>query len=321
LCAGFPGDILVFIAFASTDAVKLKVKIIPGSRSFKSIGQFRAFFSGLLVNKDDVVRFFLIRENVRDGLSIRYCAEKNEKNAQHYSFHKYIIPLLVIETMPEYSIIIPALHEAKKIAGCIQRVRTLNSSVQVIVVDGGSDDQTTLIAEKSGVECIRSPAGRGVQCNEGAKKAKGDILIFLHADTLLPANAFMLLHDLFAESKVKIGTFRLRFDSEHWFLRLCGYFTRLDSILTRFGDQCIVVRRSFFDELGGFEEWPIFEDVDFLLRARKKTRIYSFPAEVLTSARKFTQNGPIRQQVKNGVLILKYLMGVCPEQLAREYKK
>lgn len=223
--------------------------------------------------------------------------------------------------MPDYSVIIPTLNEAANIADCIQRLRTLNSSVQIIVVDGGSRDQTTLIAEKSGAEVICSAPGRGVQCNYGSKKANGDILIFLHADTLLPSNAFMFLNNLFSDPRVKIGTFRLRFDSENWFLGLCGYLTRFDSILTRFGDQGIVVRGSFFGELGGFPEWPLFEDVEFLKRARRVAKIYSFPACVVTSARKFTARGPIRQQLRNGILMLKYLCGVPVGQLAQEYQK
>ena len=131
----------------------------------------------------------------------------------------------------------------------------------------------------------------------------------------------MVLDEFFSDPKVLIGSFRLRFDDDHWFLRLSGYCTRFDSILTRFGDQGIVLRRNFFDELGGFPEWSLFEDVDFLRRARSKTKIHSFPAEVVTSARTFKLNGPIRQQVKNGILILKYLAGVPPEKLAKEYRK
>ncbi len=221
--------------------------------------------------------------------------------------------------MPDYSVIIPTLNEAENIAGCIDRIRTFNSSVQIIVADGGSGDQTARIAEKAGAQVVLSQPGRGIQCNCGAKNAKGSILIFLHADTCLPHEAFVVLNNIFSDSKIQIGTFRLRFDSDNWFLKLCGYLTRFDSLLTRFGDQCIVVRRNFFDELGGFPEWPLFEDVDFLRQARKKTRIHSFPAKVITSARKFKKNGPIRQQIRNGILILKYLAGVSPGKLAKEY--
>jgi len=223
--------------------------------------------------------------------------------------------------MPDYSVIIPALNEAAHVAACLERLRTLDPSAQIIVVDGGSRDQTTLIAEKAGAQVIPCQPGRGIQCNCGAKNAEGSILIFLHADTFLPAEALVVLNNFFSDPKVQIGTFRLRFDSENWFLKLCGYLTRFDSILTRFGDQGIVVRRSFFDALGGFPEWPLFEDLDFLRRARRKTRIYSFPAEVITSARKFKANGPIRQQIRNGVLIFKYLIGISPFQLAKEYRK
>jgi len=223
--------------------------------------------------------------------------------------------------MSDYSVIIPTLNEAAHIAACIERVRTLNSFAQMIVADGGSRDQTALMAEKAGAQVVGSQPGRGIQCNCGAKNAAGSIFIFLHADTFLPQEAFVILNNFFSDPRVEIGTFRLRFDSENWFLKLSGYLTRFDSILTRFGDQGIVVRRSFFNELGGFPEWPLFEDVDFLRRARKKTKIHSFPAEVLTSARKFKQNGPIRQQIKNGILILKYLAGVSPETLAKEYRR
>lgn len=223
--------------------------------------------------------------------------------------------------MQDYSVIIPALNEEANIASCLNRLRSFNPRLQVIVVDGGSVDQTPLIAEKAGVQVVRSQPGRGIQCNRGAKYATGSILIFLHADTQLPENTFLFLDDFFSDPRVLIGSFRLRFDYDHWFLKLSGYCTRFDSILTRFGDQCIVVRRGFFDDLGGFPEWPLFEDVDFLRRSRRKTKIYSFPAEVITSARKFKENGPIRQQIRNGILVFKYLIGISAEQLAREYRK
>ncbi len=223
--------------------------------------------------------------------------------------------------MQDYSVIIPTLNEEVNIASCITRLHSLNSRLQVIVVDGGSHDQTPSMAEQTGAQVVRSEPGRGIQCNHGAKHATAPILVFLHADTRLPENAFKILDGSFSDPRVQIGSFRLRFDYDHWFLRLSGYLTRFDSILTRFGDQGIVVRRSFFDELGGFPDWPLFEDVDFFCRARRKAKIHSFRSEVITSARKFKENGPIRQQVRNGILVFKYLVGISPSQLAKEYRK
>ena len=104
-------------------------------------------------------------------------------------------------------------------------------------------------------------------------------------------------------------------------LSLYAYFTRFDSILTSFGDQCMVVRRTFFNALGGFPDWPLFEDVHFLQKARKITRIQKVPADVTTSSDKFVRNGVIRQQLKNGSLIFQYIRGVSPEKLALQYEQ
>lgn len=221
----------------------------------------------------------------------------------------------------KYSVVIPVYNERENLASCIRSVRRLNSDCQIIVSDGGSQDGSLEVASREGVLVCCGQLGRGMQLNRGAQEAKGEILMFLHADTSLPVNAFAVLEKYFSCPEVKLGTFRLRFDSRHWFLRLCGFMTRFDTILTRFGDQCICVRLDLFKQLGGFPEWPLFEDVDFLRRARRKTKIHSFPAEAVTSARKFKHNGPIRQQINNGILILKYLAGVSPEKLAKEYRK
>ena len=221
--------------------------------------------------------------------------------------------------MLDYCVIIPALNEEAHIRACVERLRSLSPCVPITVVDGGSRDQTVQMAERAGARVIRSQPGRGVQLNSGARGSRNAILIFLHADTLLPDNSFAVLDRFFSGPQAAIGTFRLRFDDNRWFFRVCGYLTRFDSLFTRFGDQCIVVRRSLFDELGGFPEWPLFEDVDFLRRARRKTKIRSFPAEVLTSSRKFKKNGLVRQQIRNGILIVKYLLGVRAETLAKEY--
>ena len=222
----------------------------------------------------------------------------------------------------KFSVIIPALNEEKNIAGCISGIRAIDPSVEIVVVDGGSADATVLLAEQSGAIVCRSQPGRGIQCNAGAKVASGEILLFLHADTILPHNAFETLRSYFQNKDIQIGTFRLKFDEQHWLLKFYSYFTRFDSIFSRFGDQCIVVRKPFFDGLGGFPDWKIFEDVKILEEARKQTTIVSFPFPVTSSARRFLKNGIIRQQLINGWLILRYMMGVPYikiEELYRQY--
>ena len=220
-----------------------------------------------------------------------------------------------------FTVVIPTLNEADNIRSCITHLRQLKSDVEVVVADGGSRDDTVRIAESENVIVCRSEAGRGQQCNTGAAKSSGSILLFLHADTLLPSNAFELLEQYFRDEQVQIGTFRLGFDAPHAILKLYTFFTRFDSLFTRFGDQCIVLRKSFFTAIEGFPDWPLFEDVRLLQVAHEYTRVYSFPAQVTTSARRFKRYGLIRQQLRNATLIIRYLLNAVPEELALRYER
>lgn len=223
--------------------------------------------------------------------------------------------------IPErFSVIIPSFNEAARIEAAIQCVLLWNQKIQVIVADGGSSDGTVSLARRTGADVIETNLGRGIQCNQGAKKAAGEVFIFLHADTVVPLKAFQLLERFFENDAVLVGTFRLAFDENKWLLRAYAAFTRFDSLLTRFGDQCIVIRRSFFEELGGFPDWPLFEDVHLLRMARRRTKIHSFPARVTTSARRFTKTGLVRTQMINGWLMLQYLLGVSPVKLFGQYR-
>jgi rSAM/selenodomain-associated transferase 2 len=219
----------------------------------------------------------------------------------------------------KFSVIIPTLNEAQFIQPTIQRIRDLNESAQIIIADGESSDETVQLCQKAKLKIVFSKRGRGSQCNAGAEKACGDILLFLHADTLLPQNAFEVLSNYFRNPRINIGTFRLSFDSPNAMLRFYCSFTKFDSMFTRFGDQCIVIRKSFFQEIGGFQDWPLFEDVHLLRLARQRTPIISFPSAVITSARRFKTRGIIRTQIFNGFLLLLYLLGVSPTLLANWY--
>lgn len=224
-----------------------------------------------------------------------------------------------------YSVIVPALNEAGRIVMAVQRVRELaqadGSAVEVIVADGGSEDRTAELAYEAGARVVAAPRGRGSQCNAGAAVATGAIFVFLHADTTLPDGAFYLLSGEMATPTVQAGTFRLRLDEPHWLFRLYAAFSRFDSVFTTFGDQCIVVRRELFERLGGFPDWPLFEDVAFMRLVRRETRVRSFPAAVTTSARRFRREGVIRQSLRNGWYVLQYLLGVSPFELAAKYDK
>jgi rSAM/selenodomain-associated transferase 2 len=219
----------------------------------------------------------------------------------------------------KFSVIIPTLNEAKFIRTTIQRIRDLDETVEIVIADGESSDETVRLCQKATVNVEFAKRGRGSQCNTGAAKASGDVLLFLHADTFLPENAFELMTNYFSDHNIQIGTFRLAFDSQNAMLRFYCSFTKFDSMFTRFGDQCIVIRKSFFNEIGGFPDWPLFEDVHLLRLARRQTKIISFPLKVITSSRRFVARGIIRTQILNGFLLLLYLFGVSPILLANWY--
>ncbi|MEI7643664.1 MAG: TIGR04283 family arsenosugar biosynthesis glycosyltransferase [Chloroflexales bacterium] len=223
--------------------------------------------------------------------------------------------------MPTFSVIIPALNEESEIAGCVAAVRALDPGVEVIVADGGSHDRTTELAAAAGAVVVRAPVGRGPQCNAGAARASGEILVFLHADTALPAGAFAILRDILADPRVAVAKFRLSFDSRDWLLDIAAHLMWYDSRLTSYGDQGIVIRRSLFDTIGGFPDWPLFEDVRLFELARARSDIHVLPAEVVTSARRFRANGTIPQLLHDLWLWLQYLIGVSPHEIARSYER
>jgi rSAM/selenodomain-associated transferase 2 len=221
--------------------------------------------------------------------------------------------------MKKFSVIIPVFNEEINIKSSVKNIQSLDENIEIILVDGESKDNSYKIAKSLDIEAYRSLKGRGIQLNTGAKKASGEILVFMHIDTKLPEDAFEKLTSAFKDENIKVCKFRMKFDSDHWILKFYSYFTQFDSLLTSFGDQVIAVRKDFFHSIGGFPNWPLFEDVHFFRVARKNTRIKSLPGPVITSARGFLKRGLIKQQIFNGFLIIKYLFGVSPKKLYEEY--
>ncbi len=217
--------------------------------------------------------------------------------------------------------IVPVLNEAEHIVDCIAAIRAIDPNVEIIVADGGSSDATVDLAMAAGALVCRTPRGRGPQCHAGATRAGGDILLFLHADTQLPAAAFVHLRRLFANPQVQVAKFRLWFDSRDWLLDLAAMCMWVDTSITSYGDQCIVLRRSFYHELGGFPNWPLFEDVRLFEKARRRSRVRVVPARVITSARRFRKHGPIRQLLHDFWLLGRYLAGDSPWQIAANYER
>jgi hypothetical protein len=168
---------------------------------------------------------------------------------------------------------------------------------------------------------VRAPRGRGPQCNAGAARSTGEVLVFLHADTALPADAFPLLRVLLADPQIMVAKFRLSFDERDWLLDIAARLMWRDSLLTSYGDQGIVIRRGLFAELGGFPDWPLFEDVRLFELARARTSVHVVPAEVVTSARRFVANGVLPQLLHDLWLWLQYVVGASPHEIARRYER
>lgn len=221
----------------------------------------------------------------------------------------------------KYSIVIPTYNEEYFIEKNLESLKKFKNNFEIIVSDGGSIDNTIEICRREKVVLVKSGKGRGNQLNEGAKAATGEILLFLHADTFLPDNAFELLDHFFDNEKNKICRFLLGFDVDHWFLDLCVSFSKYSFPFTQFGDSSIVVRKTFFEELGGFPPISSFEDVEFFKRAAKKEDISVLRSTVNSSSRRFIQNGPIRQKLIDLMLFTGYLFKLNPDSLTRFYSK
>ena len=218
------------------------------------------------------------------------------------------------------SIIIPVLNEERTIAATLADLDRVEAA-EVIVVDGGSTDRTAESVRATSARLVVSPRGRAAQMNAGARQAAGDVLLFLHADTKLPAGASRDIRECMADPCCVGGRFDIRLDSTRPLLRLVGRMISLRSRLTRVatGDQAIFVRRAVFERLGGFPEIPLMEDVAFSRALKKAGRIACLRARVTSSARRWEQHGAVRTILLMWVLKLLYLAGVPPTRLKRLY--
>jgi len=215
------------------------------------------------------------------------------------------------------SVVIPALNEAVRIEKTLSVVRE-QAPFEIIVVDGGSSDETVRRALPLAT-VIPSAPGRATQMNRGARVATGDVLLFLHADTLLPPNGLRAVTEALGKPGFEAGAFRLAFD--HWtpLLRLYSYCTRLSRPSLCFGDRGLFILRAVYEEMGGFADIPLFEDLDMTRRLFARGTFRFLPLFVTTAARRFEQHGPFRQQLRNAYLWLHFLRGTDPHTLAHHY--
>lgn len=217
------------------------------------------------------------------------------------------------------SVVIPTLNEEETISPTIRRVQAQAGPLEIIVVDGGSTDATRKQARALGATVCSAEQGRAVQMNHGADVASGDVLLFLHADTLLPPNGLSTIRTALANPATTSGTFRLQFDRPTPLLRFYAWCTRWPWVRLCFGDRGQFVRRSMFEAIGGYPEWPLFEDLELAARLKAHGGFRFLDTAVTTSARRFQQHGPIRQQLRNLYLWMHYMTGADPERVAHLY--
>lgn len=218
------------------------------------------------------------------------------------------------------SVIIPALNEAVSLPLVLQDLRSLEGvSHEILVVDGGSTDETIACAEAGGATTLRTPPGRARQLAAGANTARGDWLLFLHADSRLePAAIEALALALDRPRPFAVAVFRFAIDLPGGWK---GFIERGQALRETlfglpYGDQGLLVRRESYEAAGGYPDVPIMEDVALIRRLRRRHRVHRLPAPLLTSGRRYRERGVLRTWLQHTVLIFLYSVGVSPTQLA-----
>ncbi|SDX57941.1 TIGR04283 family arsenosugar biosynthesis glycosyltransferase [Hymenobacter psychrophilus] len=223
------------------------------------------------------------------------------------------------------SIIIPTFNEGSHIGRLLAHLRAIcgpDAAVEIVVADGGSSDATATEAAAHGARVLACPRrGRAAQLNHGAAHARGQLLYFLHADSLPPAT---LLPDLRAAvaAGAAAGCYRLRFDEPHWFLAANAWFTRFNFNGIRYGDQSLFVQRAVFGQAGGYcEQLQLLEDQEIVGRLRRCGPFRVLPGYIITSARRYRRNGIYRLQGIFALVTGLYWLGVSQPRLVRVYKR
>jgi rSAM/selenodomain-associated transferase 2/rSAM/selenodomain-associated transferase 1 len=224
------------------------------------------------------------------------------------------------EQRPYISIIIPVLNEEANIEAAIQRA--WDDDVEIIVMDGGSTDKTVEVATTAGARVELSPRGRARQQNRGATLAQGRVLLFLHADTLLPRGFVGYIFETLMDPKTAVGAFRFKTDLDRPMMRVIEFLINFRSQVLKlpYGDQGLFLRKSLFDSVGGFPEVPIAEDLFFVRLLAKHGRIRIAPVSTVTSERRWITVGLLRTTLINQIIVAGCYLGVSPHTLASRYR-
>lgn len=221
---------------------------------------------------------------------------------------------------PYISVIIPTLNEGANIEGVIHRAQ--DEDAEIIVVDGGSGDDTLKRSADAGARVEVSPRGRAVQQNRGAVSASGRVLLFLHADTQLPGGYVKHVFETLIDPGTALGAFRFRTDLDQGIMKVVELLTNIRSQWFKlpYGDQGLFVRKPLFEKIGGFPEVPIAEDLFLVRRISQMGRIRIAPADAVTSGRRWQSMGALRTTLINQIILTGCYLGVSPITLASLYR-
>jgi rSAM/selenodomain-associated transferase 2 len=226
------------------------------------------------------------------------------------------------------TVVIPTLNAASRLPLCLEALVAPAVSglvTEVIVVDGGSEDDSVAIADGFGATVLTAPPGRGGQLKKGAEAARGDWLLFLHADTVLEPGWADEALGLIKKNIYAAGVFTLAFDARGLAPRLVagGAMIRTMALKSPYGDQGLLISCACYQEIGGYHDIPLFEDVDIvqrLIRVKEPMALHIFRSKAVTSTERYRRQGYLRRVVKNAILLARFHMGASPEKLAAEYR-
>ena len=223
---------------------------------------------------------------------------------------------------PVISIVVPTLNEAENLPATLASTEC-SVDLEIIVVDGGSSDETLELAKSFGVRLLTTTAGRARQVNAGGLAARGDVLFFLHGDTRLPRGFESYVLDIMEKPGVVAGAFTLGIDGSEFGFRIIEMLANFRSRVLQmpYGDQGIFLKREIFRGFGGFPDMVLMEDFVLMQRLRKRGRVSIAPVAVKTSARRWRKLGILKTTLINQAVLLGYFLGINPQRLARWYRR
>lgn len=240
----------------------------------------------------------------------------------HVSYHNTVRAADQQSTRTLLSIVVPALDEASTLSLVLTDLSGLRVSHEIIVVDGGSSDKTTVVATECGARVILAPKGRGAQLSAGARAANGGMIWFLHADVRVSPDVLRAVEQVAESGERGAFAFRLAIDSPNGSYRILEWLANVRSryLSLPYGDQSLLVARADYDSAGGYPAIPIMEDVSLVRALGRITSIRILDLPVRVSARRWQRDGVFRRTVRNSLLLAAYLFGAPPEWIAARYQ-